>query len=499
MTEFEDQMESAVDVDDALALAASMKSTGNDLFKAGDVSGARSSYDGALDALKALTEDIQKEEKVKTVLIALHGNCAMCSVKSEEWSAAVEAASEVIQRQSDNVKALYRRGLSYHKLKNHDKAKKDLVACLKADPTNASAKKELVACEKAIVAAEKKSAAALKAAYRDNMFGGSDKGLYDDREKARAAKKRKEEEEENRLHDEWTKSKLDRRNKGLTEQTFVEYKAEVKKQKEEEQKEREKKEKAERKSSKASTTTTAPKVSTTKKPAADSDDEDEDEEDLKGLIKGYKKTSDGRTTSFFNNEMDEATKALLGDIAPKALGEGAGNEPVPIPIAASSSGTSPSAWNSAGTFESRNVTDWATTHLQTLLEKTAFTLSPDPSGNPPALFGSVVVTTKEVKNVKGEAEIIISRGKKKVIYDYSAELSFEMVMDTSSATLTEKAYKGRVNLTDITGDDEPEVTYSFKKPPSPEHKARAVKALESLVDQAKGLCVTTFKEDLLRQ
>ena len=141
MTEFEDQMESAVDVDDALALAASMKSTGNDLFKAGDVSGARSSYDGALDALKALTEDIQKEEKVKTVLIALHGNCAMCSVKSEEWSAAVEAASEVIQRQSDNVKALYRRGLSYHKLKNHDKAKKDLVACLKADPTNASAKK----------------------------------------------------------------------------------------------------------------------------------------------------------------------------------------------------------------------------------------------------------------------------------------------------------------------------------------------------------------------
>ena len=65
-------------------------------------------------------------------------------------------------------------------------------------------------------------------------------------------------------------------------------------------------------------------------------------------------------------------------------------------------------------------------------------------------------------------------------------------MDTSSATLTEKAYKGRVNLTDITGDDGPEVTYSFKKPPSPEHKARAVKALESLVDQAKGLCVSTF-------
>jgi tetratricopeptide (TPR) repeat protein len=36
-------------------------------------------------------------------------------------------------------------------------------------------------------------------------------------------------------------------------------------------------------------------------------------------MRGYKTTSDGRKTTFFNNEMDEQTKALIGDITPKSI------------------------------------------------------------------------------------------------------------------------------------------------------------------------------------
>ena len=36
-------------------------------------------------------------------------------------------------------------------------------------------------------------------------------------------------------------------------------------------------------------------------------------------IRGYKLTTDGRKTTFFNNEMDEQTKALIGDIAPQKI------------------------------------------------------------------------------------------------------------------------------------------------------------------------------------
>ena len=165
-----------VSIDDTLALAASMKEQGNDLFKSGDVPGARSAYEAGLDAVKALSKASQEKENVKSVLVALYGNVCMCAVKSEDWSASIEAASEAIKCQNNNVKSLYRRGLSYHKVKKYDKAKKDLMECLKLDPANAPAKKELMLLEKAIVISEKKSAAALKAAYAGNMFGNSDKG-----------------------------------------------------------------------------------------------------------------------------------------------------------------------------------------------------------------------------------------------------------------------------------------------------------------------------------
>ncbi|CAM9501063.1 unnamed protein product, partial [Sphacelaria rigidula] len=36
-------------------------------------------------------------------------------------------------------------------------------------------------------------------------------------------------------------------------------------------------------------------------------------------MKGYKKTADGRVTTYFHNELSEEAKALIGDIAPKRL------------------------------------------------------------------------------------------------------------------------------------------------------------------------------------
>lgn len=36
-------------------------------------------------------------------------------------------------------------------------------------------------------------------------------------------------------------------------------------------------------------------------------------------MRGYKTTTDGRKTTFFNNELDEKTKELIGDITPKAI------------------------------------------------------------------------------------------------------------------------------------------------------------------------------------
>jgi tetratricopeptide (TPR) repeat protein len=514
----EEGKNTVVQVDDALALAASMKDSGNTCFKGGMVDDALSSYEAAIDALMALTETEQGEDKVKPVLVALYGNVCMCRVKKEQWNESIEAADQVIKRDENNVKALYRRGLAKMKSGILEGAQRDFNNALKVEPHNAAAKKELAVCDRTIRELEKKEAAKMKAAYAGNMFGGG-KGFYEDREKERAAKKRREEDEENRLRDEWTKLKLDRRNKGLPEQTFEEYKTELKEEKEKAEKERKEKAEAAKKasppsssSSSSSTSSSSPRLSPLKKPVKkeESSDDDTDDEDLKDLVKGYKTRSDGHKTSYFNNELDEQTKALIGDITPKALvsaDPSAMEDSLPQPVAgaASLSGSTgsgstvaPSAWNHAGTFESKDMTNWAKNQIEQVLSHVRFALPSDSMGNPPSLHGGIDVTVTEVKDVKGDAEIVISRGKKKAIYDLSATVSFEAIMDTSSATMTEKKFKGSVKVSDITGDDEPECSYSLKKAPAPEYKARLDQALKGLIVSIKN-GTATFKNNILEQ
>lgn len=77
--------------------------------------------------------------------------------------------------------------------------------------------------------------------------------------------------------------------------------------------------------------------------AVASEEADKDDEELGGVVRGYKKTSDGKVTTFFNNELDESTKALIGNIAPKKL-----TDVDPVAVVAPSVTASGSAWNAAG-------------------------------------------------------------------------------------------------------------------------------------------------------
>lgn len=69
-------------------------------------------------------------------------------------------------------------------------------------------------------------------------------------------------------------------------------------------------------------------------------------------VRGYKIRSDGKKTSYFDREIDDEAKKLIGDIAPKKLDAASGggessNDFAPKPVAVVE-GTS--AWNKAGKF-----------------------------------------------------------------------------------------------------------------------------------------------------
>lgn len=225
------------------------------------------------------------------------------------------------------------------------------------------------------------------------------------------------------------------------------------------------------KTTKASSSSSKPKTST---PSAST--VVEDDEDLKGL-RGYKKTSDGRTTSYFNNEMDEKTKELIGDITPQAISDPKAIPPAAVPQTSGSA--APSAWNTAGTFESKNKTAWAKTRISEMLKNTK-------SGS-----AGIDITVGAVKDIEGDAEIIMNRGKKKAIYELSCNVDFE-------AMISGETVRGTVQVADICGDDDPECSHTFKTQPGAGAKAMAAMAMIGFIGAIKETC-SAFKQEILDQ
>ena len=85
---------------------------------------------------------------------------------------------------------------------------------------------------------------------------------------------------------------------------------------------------------------------------------------------GYKRTSSGNVTTYFNRELSAADKAILGDTAPKRINPSpeASVAATPSPTGGSPQrAASGSAWNAAGTWEERSVTAWTNEALRRLL------------------------------------------------------------------------------------------------------------------------------------
>lgn len=134
-------------------------------------------------------------------------------------------------------------------------------------------------------------------------------------------------------------------------------------------------------------------------------------------VKGYKIVN-GKKTSYFHNELDETTKALIGDIAPKKLEQQpAASASAASDAAAAAAPGSTSAWNTAGTWEEKDVTGWAIEELQTELTNM-------PEYNVPIPTKGCTMSITSAK-VKGHASVAAVRGKKKYIYELSVSLDWK--------------------------------------------------------------------------
>ena len=160
-------------------------------------------------------------------------------------------------------------------------------------------------------------------------------------------------------------------------------------------------------------------------------------------VKGYKIVN-GKKTSFFHHEMTEAEKKLIGDITPKRL------EPTQTPTGTVSQDKDVSVWNKAGTWEEKDVTNWALESVKGKIMEASYQLpegSPDPKASVKVLDVSKLVSSKSAGG-SAHASVAKVRGKKKYIFEFTFCIHWEITLGTGDKC------KGKLTFYDVDGSHE---------------------------------------------
>jgi len=470
-----------------LIKANTLKEEGNNFFKEKEFEKASRAYRRGTNTLKPLNRGNMGDDQVKALLVNLQTNLSMMCLKLGKAKQSVDVATSALAIDPANVKALYRRAIARRQLGETDLAKADLREALEWDPSNTAVKKELASLKKSLEDAKQAQKVGLQKAFSKS---GSGLGLlYDDKEREKQLKedetKRKKQEEEELLKKrkiQWEDECVKRMAKGEEAISFEDWD----KQRKKKEKEVEKRKKEERRQARE-----AARAASKRDVAADDDDDSDDELTEKELaqLRGYKKTSDGRVTSYFTREQSAQEKDLIGDIAPQRLLVEPSNIPTPISTTSSSSTDlvgkgNPSAWNQAGTtWEERNTTDWCRERLEIRLKETK------------VIDGNFVGLITSVENMTGDASVAIASGKKRYIFDFHCSVKFEI----QESDTDEIVASGTLKLPDIcsTHHEELEVEISGgwkKKPSSSDNLVKAENCRTSLITSIRE-SVTGFVTD----
>jgi len=121
--------------------AAKKKEEGNVWFKMGKYAKASKRYEKAAKYIEydsSFSEDEKKQSKALKISIKL--NDAACKLRLKEYKEAEKLCTKVLELESTNVKALYRRAQAYTELVDLELAELDIKKALEIDPNNRDVK-----------------------------------------------------------------------------------------------------------------------------------------------------------------------------------------------------------------------------------------------------------------------------------------------------------------------------------------------------------------------
>jgi FK506-binding protein 4/5 len=160
LVEFSKEKESwDLETPEKLETAAMRKEEGNALFKLGKYVRAAKKYE---KAVKLIEYDSSFEEEHKKQAKALKVSCnlnmAACKLKLHDYKEAVKLTTKVLELESSNVKALFRRAQGYIGTLDLDYAETDIKKALELDPQNREVKLEYKLLKQKQVEQNKKEA-----------------------------------------------------------------------------------------------------------------------------------------------------------------------------------------------------------------------------------------------------------------------------------------------------------------------------------------------------
>jgi tetratricopeptide (TPR) repeat protein len=95
----------------------------------------------ALDDAKNLSEELAAE--AEDLRMACYSNLAACHFQWNNHDFVIDLTTKVLEKQTGNVKLLYRRGVSYMLTKDFESARPDLVEAHRLDPSNKAINEKL--------------------------------------------------------------------------------------------------------------------------------------------------------------------------------------------------------------------------------------------------------------------------------------------------------------------------------------------------------------------
>jgi len=107
-----------------------IKAKAGDLFKSGDFSAAGDLY----DSVSTYLTSPDAESEGGKLLTSCLSNAAMCYLKCNDYTMAIQSCNKVLEEDASNVKCTYRRGVARMELGLLEEAKEDLMAAYKAMP-----------------------------------------------------------------------------------------------------------------------------------------------------------------------------------------------------------------------------------------------------------------------------------------------------------------------------------------------------------------------------